>query len=83
MQHIALKNLNQISHIALDIETIPNRPLTDYEPPIQEYINRKLVKARSCCVSRSRNATKGLRTSRNSWGLMFLSPIGSCAVNDN
>jgi hypothetical protein len=34
MQHIALKNLNQISHIALDIETLPNRPLTDYEPTV-------------------------------------------------
>jgi len=45
MKQIALKNLNQISHIALDIETIPNRPLNDYEPTIQEYIKRKLAKA--------------------------------------
>lgn len=41
-----LKSINQISHIALDIETVPNRPFTDYELSVQDYINRKLAKAR-------------------------------------
>lgn len=47
MKQIALKKLNQISHIALDIETIPNRRFGEYEPIVQEYIKRKIEKARA------------------------------------
>jgi hypothetical protein len=42
-----LKSINQISHIALDIETIPNRALSEYDPAVQDYINRKLDKLRA------------------------------------
>ena len=42
-----LTSINQTSHIALDIETIPNRPLSEYDPSVQAYLNRKIAKAQA------------------------------------
>ncbi len=42
-----LNNINQISHIALALKTVPNRALHEYEPHEQDDINRHLLHARA------------------------------------
>lgn len=42
-----LKSLNQISHVALAIETVPNRSLQEYEQSVQDQINQKLAISRA------------------------------------
>ncbi len=42
-----LSRLNQISHVALGIKTVPSLALHDYEPQLRDDINRQLVEARS------------------------------------
>ncbi|RXK55954.1 hypothetical protein ESB00_08765 [Oleiharenicola lentus] len=42
-----LTSLNQISHVALAIKTVPRFALCDYEPQAQDNINRLIAQARS------------------------------------
>ena len=42
-----LKSINQISHLALAIRTVPSRAFHDHEPHVQETINRQLVQGRA------------------------------------
>lgn len=44
---IAIKSLNQIQHLGLDIETVPDRLLEEHEPAVCEYIQRKLARAKA------------------------------------
>lgn len=42
-----LKSINQISHVALAIKTVSSLALQDYEPHVQDSINRQLAQARA------------------------------------
>ncbi|MFI5336412.1 MAG: hypothetical protein ACHQ5A_06490, partial [Opitutales bacterium] len=42
-----LKRINQISHLALAIKTVPSLALQDHEPHVQDNINRQLVQGRA------------------------------------
>ncbi|MFA6135176.1 MAG: hypothetical protein WC869_14280 [Phycisphaerae bacterium] len=42
-----MKSINQISHIALAIKTVPSLALHDYEPHVQDNINRLVAQART------------------------------------
>ena len=42
-----LTKINQISHLALAIKTVPSLALQDYEPHVQDNINRQLVQGRA------------------------------------
>lgn len=41
-----LKSLSQLSHVAIDIETVPSRPLCEHEPMVQDTIKAKIEKLR-------------------------------------
>ena len=42
-----ITRVSQIKHLGLDIETVPDRELHEYEPTVRVYIERKLARAKA------------------------------------